>query len=354
MTMMPLGIDAVLQPVVDGGSRRGIPAAAEIHEKVGYAASFSREHSGNPFLPVALAATSTERIELGTSVSIAFARSPMDTAYLAHDLQALTDGRFVLGLGTQIRPHITRRFSMGWDKPTVRMGDYITALKAIWASWRDGTRLDHVGPYYQHTLMTPAFTPQDHGHGDPLVHLAAVGPAMTNVAATLADGLITHPFASSEYQRQITVPQVEATLSNRGRSRENFRISGSVLVATGRTDAEMDTAITALRARIAFYGSTPAYRKVLEFHGWEEVGDRLHALSVSFDPGKWDAMAEAIPDEMLRTIGIVAKPEHLADEVRTRYEGVLERICINNVVSSSTEIIDDVVADLVRKQRVAG
>ncbi|MFC5749546.1 TIGR03617 family F420-dependent LLM class oxidoreductase [Actinomadura rugatobispora] len=311
-------------------------------EAAGYAGTFTRETDTDPFLPLALAAGGTERIELGTAVAIAFARSPMTLAYTAHNLQTLTGGRFVLGLGTQVRGHIVRRFSMGWDAPVARMRDYLDALRAIWAAWREGTPLKHEGAFYTHTLMTPAFTPPPHSYSDPPVLLAAVGPAMTDLACERADGLLVHPFSGHAYLREVTRPRVGEALARHGRDAGCFRVGGSVLVATGRDEEETAASVAALRARVAFYGSTPAYRPVLAHHGWGDLADRLHGLSKSGRPDRWQAMADLMPDEVVHTIGVVADPDDLAARVADRYRGLLDRVSLNHPGKVPPELLDTV------------
>ncbi|MEW2353332.1 TIGR03617 family F420-dependent LLM class oxidoreductase [Spirillospora sp. NPDC029432] len=323
--------------------------AAERQEAAGYAGTFSREIDSDPFLPLALAAGRTERVELGTAVAIAFARSPMTLAYTAHDLQALTGGRLVLGLGTQVRGHVVRRFSMGWDAPVARMRDYLAALRAIWASWRDGTPLSHEGPYYTHTLMTPGFVPRPHGHGDPPVLLAAVGPAMTELACASADGLLVHPFSGADYLRAVTGPRVADGLARNGRAPGAFRMAGSVLVATGRDERELAASLAALRARVAFYGSTPAYRPVLAHHGWGDLADRLHALSRTGRASRWEEMARLVPDEAVRTIGVVAEPGGLAARITGRYRGLLDRICLTSPGKVPARLLDAAAAEISRR-----
>ncbi|MFI0352930.1 TIGR03617 family F420-dependent LLM class oxidoreductase [Actinomadura sp. 9N407] len=328
------------------GALADAPEVAERQEAAGYAGTFSRESDSDPFLPLALAAGRTERIELGTSVTVAFARSPMTLAYTVHELQALTGGRFVLGLGTQVRGHIVRRFSMGWDAPVARMRDYLDALRAIWSSWREDTPLHHEGQYYTHTLMTPEFVPRAHDHPDPPVLLAAVGPAMTELACAQADGLLVHPFSGPDYLREATRPRIEENLARNGRSLDAFRIAGSVMVATGRDEAELAESVEALRARVAFYGSTPAYRPVLAHHGWGDLADRLHALSKTERTGRWEEMARLVPDEVVHTIGVVAEPDALAARIAERYTGLLDRISLNNAGKIPSHLLDAISAQL--------
>jgi probable F420-dependent oxidoreductase len=319
-------------------------AAATDEERLGYAGTFTRETSTDPFLPLAAAATRTGRIELGTAVAIALARSPLLVAQAAHHLQALSGGRFVLGLGSQVRAHVERRYSMPFTPPVARMRDHLAALRAIWAAWRTGEPLGHRGPFHTHVLMTPAFRPPPHPHPDPPVLLAAVGPAMTALAAEAADGLLTHPIAGADYLRAVTLPAVGAALAGAGRSRDGFRVAGSALVATGRDEAELAAAVTGLRARIAFYASTPAYRPVLAHHGWGELADRLHALSRGRDPGRWDAMTALIPDEVVTTLGVVAPPDELGAAVLTRYTCLLDRVALSHPGPVAPAVLDQAVA----------
>src|SRR6202035_1997731 len=242
---------------VDGKLGAG-PAAAVIeearrHEKAGYDGLWSSESAHDPFLPLVRAAEHTERIELGTAIAVAFARSPMQLAYTAHDLQAYSDGRFVLGLGSQIKPHIERRFGMPWSHPAARMPEFVMALRAIWSAWNDGTKLDFRGDFYQHTLMTPFFSPPPAPGGAPRVFLAAVGEAMTTVAGEVADGLLVHAFSTERYLREVTLPALGRGLAAAGRSRADAEVSLLLMIATGRTEEEMARAVAATRQQIAFY-----------------------------------------------------------------------------------------------------
>jgi len=323
---------------------------AQGQEAAGFAGTFSRESNNDPFLPLALAAESTSHIELGTAVAIAFARSPMLTAYSAHEVQAASNGRFVLGLGTQVRAHIERRYSMPWGKPVARMREYIGALRAIWDSWRTGAPLKLAGEYYQHTLMTPAFTPPPNDYSDPVVMLAAVGPAMVSLACQHADGIFTHPFASSEYLRSRLIPRINAQLAADHRSPGAFRIAASALVATGNSQSELRVSIEQLRAKIAFYGSTPAYRPLLELHGWGDLADRLHDLSRRGTPERWTQMARLIPDEAIRTIGITGSPDEVAREATIRYAGLVDRLALSFVGTTHGPAVDRVHRTIMKQQ----
>src|SRR4051812_46728957 len=257
-----------------------VPTTARDLEDRGYAGVWASEADHDPFLPLLSAGQATSRLQMGTAIAVAFARSPMTLAMTAHDLQRYTHGRFLLGLGSQVRAHVERRFAMPWSPPVERMREYVAALRAIWAAWQEGTRLRFQGEHYRHTLMTPMFSPPAHEWGAPPVHLAAVGPGMTRLAGEIADGLLAHSFTTARYLRERTLPALAEGLATAGRSREQVSISLPGLVVTGRTDAEREAAAAAVRATIAFYGSTPAYRPVLELHGWAELADELHRLSI--------------------------------------------------------------------------
>ncbi|GIU87160.1 MAG: LLM class F420-dependent oxidoreductase [Acidimicrobiia bacterium] len=291
-------------------------------EEFGYDGLLTAETAHDPFLPLAVAARHTERIELGTGIAVAFARTPMVTAHTANDLQRASKGRFVLGLGSQIKPHIEKRFSMPWSHPAARMREYILALRAIWSAWNEGTKLDFRGDFYTHTLMTPFFSPPPNPYGAPKVFLAAVGERMTEVAGEVADGIIVHGFTTERYVKEVTLPAVERGLAKAGRDRASFEISGPLFVVTGADEAQMEGARRAVRQQIAFYGSTPAYRGVLELHGWGDLQTELNTLSKQ---GEWVRMGDLIDDEILRTFAVVAEPEQVGAELKKRYGGVVDR-----------------------------
>jgi len=305
-----------------------VPATARDLEARGYAGVWASEADHDPFLPLLSAAQATTRLQVGTGIAVAFARSPMTLAMTAHDLQRYSRGRFVLGLGTQIKPHIERRFSMPWSAPVSRMREYIAALRAIWATWQDGTPLRFEGEHYRHTLMTPMFSPAAHEWGAPPVYLAAVGPAMTRLAGEAADGLLVHGFTTERYLRERTLPALEEGLAAAGRTRAEVTVSFPGLVVSGRTDAERAKAAAAVKATIAFYGSTPAYRPVLELHGWEGLADELHTLSVSRREDKWTAMRDLVDDEVLGTFAVVADPDDVGPQVLARYGGLVDRFSV--------------------------
>ncbi|MFJ4199504.1 TIGR03617 family F420-dependent LLM class oxidoreductase [Streptomyces sviceus] len=319
---------------------------ARHHEKAGYDGLWASESKHDPFLPLVLAAEHTDRLEVGTAIAVAFARSPMQLAYTAHDLQTYAGGRFSLGLGSQIKPHIERRFDMPWSRPAARMREYVSALHAIWAAWNEGEKLNFRGDFYSHTLMSPFFSPPPAPGGAPKVFVAAVGQAMTRVAGEVADGLLAHGFTTERYLREVTLPTVEAGLAASGRTRADFAVSHLLLTATGRTEEEMTRAIDGTRAQIAFYGSTPAYRGVLELHGWGELGDELHALSTSRREDKWEAMSGLVDDEVLHTFAVVAEPERVAGEIRRRYGALVDRVSFYTAYEIDAEVWEPIVQEL--------
>jgi probable F420-dependent oxidoreductase len=323
-----------------------VAEAAARHEAAGYDGLWSSESKHDPFLPLVLAAEHTERIEIGTAIAVAFARSPMTVAYAAHDLQAYSGGRFMLGLGTQVKAHIERRFAMPWSEPARRMREYITALRAIWASWDDGVPLDFQGDFYSHTLMTPFFSPPPLASPPPSVHLAAVGERLTEVAGEVADGLLVHAFTTERYLRERTLPALERGLSASGRTRNDIALSIPGLVATGTDEESMARAVEATRKQVSFYGSTPAYRSVLEVHGWGELGEELTALSRSGDPQRWETMASLVTDEVLHEFAVVAEPHLLADAIRARFAGLIDRFSFYPSYEIDDAIWDDVVTKL--------
>ena len=300
-----------------------VPALASDFERQGYDGCWTGEIDHDPFLPLLLAAEHTSRLEVGTSIAVAFARSPMTVANMAWDLQAYSGGRFNLGLGSQIRPHIERRFSMPWSHPARRMREYVEALRAIWTAWQDGGRLDFRGDFYSHTLMTPMFTPQPLSCPFPKVFLAAVGEAMTTVCGEVADGLIGHAFTTKRYTDEVTTPALVAGLDAAGRKRSDVEVACPVFIVTGETEEAMAAAAVGVRKQLAFYGSTPAYRAVLELHGWGDLHTELHRLSKQ---GGWDAMGELIDDDVLGEFAVVAPLSDVASALRTRCEGSIDRV----------------------------
>ena len=301
----------------------GIGDRARMMEQDGYSGLLSAETSHDPFLPLALAAQHTERIELMTAIAVGFARNPMVLAHTAWDLQALSQGRFLLGLGSQIQAHITKRFSMPWSRPAARMEEMITAIRAIWEAWQTGERLNFRGEFYRHTLMTPMFSPGPIDVAPPPILISAVGPLMTRVAGRAADGLVCHAFQTAEYLRDVTMPNVHAGLADAGRERSDFQISMPVFVVSGFREEEVAAQAARTRQQIAFYGSTPAYRGVLEHHGWGDAQTELNRLSKR---GQWVEMGNVIDDEMLGAFAIVAEPHEVPERIAERFGGSLDRL----------------------------
>lgn len=296
-------------------------------EEMGYSGVQSAETAHDPFLPLAFAAKATRRVDLVTGIAVAFARNPLTMAHLGHDLNAASNGRFVLGLGSQVRAHITKRFNMPWSSPAARMREFVLAMRAIWANWHQGEPLRFVGRFYKHTLMTPFFTPANKEHGAPRVFLAAVGPLMTEVAGEVADGIIVHAFTTEKYLRETTLPALErgfAKARARGeeKSRANFEISYPCFVVTGRDERELAAAQRATRQQIAFYGSTPAYKPVLDSIGAGALQPRLNAMSKQ---GRWAEMGALIDDDMVRQFAVVGAPDAIAATFRARFGDVVDR-----------------------------
>lgn len=291
-------------------------------ENMGYHGSYTAEVNNDPFFPLLLGAEHSARIELFTAIAVALARNPMTLANLAHDLQQYSRGRFVLGIGSQIEAHITKRFSMPWSSPAARMREFVLAMRAIWACWYEGKKLDFRGEFYQHTLMTPMFTPTHLQYAAPRIRMGGVGPQMTEVAGEVADGFIAHGFTSPEYMRAVTLPAIERGLAKSNRTRTDFEIVCPVMVVSGETEQAFVASREIIRKQLAFYGSTPAYRAVLDFHGWGDLQNELNALSKQ---GLWDEMTKHITDDILQTLAVVCeKPEQIPTVLKTAYGGLMD------------------------------
>ncbi len=286
-----------------GGSLAGVAAAAATAEDEGFDGVVTAETAHDPFLPLTLAATTTSRIDLATGIAVAFARSPMTLAQTAWDIQDLSGGRLILGLGSQIRPHITRRFSMPWSHPAARMREFVLALHAIWDAFSGSARLDFRGDFYEHTLLTPFFNPGPIDAGKPRVFLAAVGERMTEVVGEVCDGMLVHGFTTERYLREVTVPALGRGAAAGGRDVSAVELSLPAFVVTGRDEATMAAAAAAVRSQIAFYGSTPAYRGVLELHGWRGVCRMLALMILGVIPLLDGAVVSRPSDVGLRPDG---------------------------------------------------
>jgi probable F420-dependent oxidoreductase len=299
--------------------------AAVAAEDAGYDGWWATETQVDPFLGCAVAAERTARVELGTAIAVAFARNPMTVALAANDLQSLSGGRFALGLGSQIKPHITKRYSMPWSKPAARMREFVLAIRAIWETWATGAPLEFRGEFYTHTLMSPFFNPGLNPHGNPRIFLAAVGPLMTEAAGEVADGLLCHGFSTERYLREVTIPALERGRAKAGKSMDGFEISGPSFIVAEDSEEKLEQGRQFVKQQIGFYGSTPAYRPVLEVHGWGELQDELNAMTKR---GEWDQLHEAIDDEVLDTFAVIGAPEECVAEVKRRYGDLVTRITI--------------------------
>ncbi|HMI87592.1 MAG TPA: TIGR03617 family F420-dependent LLM class oxidoreductase [Polyangiaceae bacterium] len=300
-----------------------VPALARELATAGYDGAFSFEGPHEPFLPLLLAAEHAPSLEISTGLAIALARNPMVVANLAYDLHAYAQGRFILGLGSQIRPHIERRYSSTWERPLARMREFVLALKAIFACWNDGDTLDFRGEFYTHTLMPPLFHPGPNPHGRPPIMLGAVGAKATEIAAEVADAMLVHPFHSVASLKTITLPAVERGLQRAGRAPSDFFLACQSLVVTGADDNEIDAARAATRSQIAFYASTPSYRVVLDAEGWGELQPELQAMTRR---GQWAEMTAAITDAMLERFAVVGSPEQVGELLCQRYGAMARRI----------------------------
>ncbi|SNQ47175.1 conserved hypothetical protein [Frankia canadensis] len=320
-------------------------AAREI-EQAGYDGLWVGETKHDPFLQVFQALQATENITVGTSIAIAFARTPMTTANVAYDLARHARGRFVLGLGSQVKPHIERRFSMPWSSPAARMREFVLALKAIWTAWQEESKLDFQGEFYTHTLMTPFFAPPPHPAGPPPVFVAGVNTVMTEIAGEVADGFFIHPFTTPRYLEEVTLPALRRGREKTGKTLEGFEIAGPSFVAVGRTEQELATAIAGTKAQIAFYASTPAYRAVLELHGWGELQPELTRLTKE---GKWESMADLIDDEMLHTFAIVGGPDEIGPALIAKLGAVATRLTFYATYKTDPELLPE----LLRQVRAA-
>ena len=312
-------------------------------EAAGYDGWFTGETAHEPLLACGAAGAATDRIQVGTGIAVAFPRSPMHVAQAAHDLQALTGGRFVLGLGSQVKAHVEKRFSATWSAPAARMRDYVLALQAIWTAWETGDRLAHRGEFYRHTLMTPFFTPPAHGHGAPPVWLAAVGQRMTEVAGEVADGLLCHGFTTDRYLREVTLPALLTGAARAGRTRADLEVSLPVFAVTGHDPTATARADAFVRGQLAFYGSTPAYRPVLDLHGWGDLHEALHAHSLR---GEWDVMPGLIDDEVLDAFAVVAPPDGLGAAIRARYGDLADRVSLYTSFRPTAADVARLVSDL--------
>ncbi len=296
-------------------------------EDIGYDGAFSFEAKHDPFVPIAVAGEHTTSIELGTAVAIAFARTPMTLANSGWDLQTVTRGRFTLGLGSQIRPHIEQRFSMPWSHPAERMREMVQAIHAIWSAWEEGTPLDFRGDFYTHTRMIPAFDPGPNRFGRPKIFTAGVGPKMTEVAGEVADGFLVHPVNTRRSLEQITVPAIERGAIRAGRAAADVEVVCVTIVITGRDEAEFMRSRDAVRAQLAFYGTTPAYAPVFALEGYGDLHPILKAMAKE---NRWNEMGALIDDDLIDAIAVVGAPDEIAAKLQTRLGGISRSVSLVN------------------------
>lgn len=292
-------------------------------ENYGFAALWTSETAHNPFLPLTLAASATQRIELGTAIAVAFPRSPMVTAQIAWDLAAQSNGRFLLGLGTQVKPHIERRFSTTWAAPTPRLREYIESLRAIWDTFQNNKPLLYAGEHYKFTLMSPFFNPGPIQHPDIPIYIAGVNEHLCRLAGEMCQGFHVHAFHTPRYLKEVVIPNIEQGAAKAGRTRADCALSCAIFVVMGDTSQEIKENSAFVRSQIAFYASTPSYKTVMDLHGWGDLAVKLNEMSRQ---GRWFEMGDLIGDDVLKEFAVVAPASEIAHAVKTRYEGLLDRV----------------------------
>ena len=314
-------------------------------EAAGFDAVMTVEVAHDPFTPLALAALATERIELTPSIAVAFLRSPTVTASQAWDLQANSNGRFVLGLGSQVRGHNERRFGIPWSPPAPRLRDYVRALRAVWHCWETGEKLDYRGEHYKLTLMTPDFSPEPTGLPMVPVTIAAVGEAMLRVAGEVCDGVRLHPLCSRRYLEQVALPRLAEGMQRSGRDRAHFDVFGGGFVVTGPDQETVAAGIERVRRRVAFYGSTRSYLPILSLHGLDELGLKLHAMSLD---GRWNEMTSEVSDDVVRIFAACGIYGEIARVIEERFGGVADAIEISFPVDTPAGLQRELLTDIQR------
>jgi probable F420-dependent oxidoreductase len=302
---------------------RAVADYARRAEDIGFDALWSTEVKHDPFLPLAVAATTTQQLKLGTAIAVAFPRSPTITAHIAWDLQTSSHGRFMLGLGTQVKGHNVRRFGVPWEAPAKKLRELIGALQALWDCWQNGTPLKVEGEFYNLSLMIPEFSPEPQPYGRPPVYIAGVNPLMCRLAGELGDGFHVHPMHTIKYLQEVVLPNIALGAARAGRSRNDIALSSLVFVITGDTPQEMAVARERVRSQIAFYASTRNYRLVLDTHGWGETFAQLNKKAAQ---GAWNTMAQEITDDMLAVFAVEGAPEEIPDKLQAKYNGILDRL----------------------------
>jgi len=325
-----LKLDALVFP----GSLKSLPETARYLEEIGFDALWTLETQHNPFFPLILSAEHTRTMKLGTSIAVAFPRSPMVMAHIAWDLQEFSSGRFILGLGTQVRGHIERRFSAAWDSPGPRLREIILALRAIWECWQNGSPLKYQGKFYSFTLMTPFFNPGPIPHPAIPIFIGGLNPYMCRLAGELCQGMHIHPLHTVKFIREAIAPGIKEGTDKAGRDYREISLSTAAFVATGKDKEAVEKAKEKIRSQIAFYSSTRNYFPVLEMHGW---GDTALALQKKSIAGDWEGMAREISDEMLDELAIIGTYAELAEKIQKKYEGVIDRLSLYDCVPTPEE-----------------
>jgi probable F420-dependent oxidoreductase len=296
-----------------------IPNVARAAEDLGFAGLWTSETQHDPFLPLALAAEHTSRIELGTAIAVAFPRSPTILAHIAWDLANASRGRFILGLGTQVKAHIERRFGMTWESPAPKLREMILAMRALWQAWQGDGKINFRGEFYKITLMTPFFNPGEIDYPDIPIYIAGVNEHLCRVAGELCQGFHVHPFHTPEYIRQVVLPNIKLGAEKTNRSRADVQLASSIFIATNDDEREL------VRQQISFYASTPSYKAVLDVHGWGEVNEKLGALAAR---GKWSEMTAFITDDILNEVAIIAPADEISARIKQKYAGLLDRVAL--------------------------
>lgn len=305
------------------GEPAEVAGLARKAEEFGFDCFWVNETKHDPFVQLAVAAGSTEKIALGTSIAVAFSRSPTTLAYTAWDLQSLSRGRVILGLGSQVKGHIERRFGMKWEPPAPKMRDEILAIRSVWKSWQEGTKLDFDGRFFHLDLMSPFFNPGSIPHPSIPIYVAGVNPGMCKVAGEVAEGLHVHPLHTVRYLKEVINPALENGAAKARRKRSEVIVAASIFAAVGDTDREIGSLREAYREQIAFYASTRSYRKVMELHGWEDIADRLRRRSME---GDWKGMPTEVPDEILDEFVIEGTWEDIGKVIARKYGDLVDRV----------------------------
>ncbi len=325
------------------GTWKNVAANARAAEDNGYDILLSSEIAHDPFAPLVIAAMNTSRITIGTNIAVAFPRSPMVVANTAWDLHANSGGRFFLGLGSQVKGHNERRFSVPWSAPVPRLREYIQALRAIWRCWEKQEPLDFQGEHYRFTLMTPEFAPEPTGLPPIPVAVAAVREPMIRMAGRICNGVKLHGFATRKYLEEIAMPALRAGMAQAGTARENFHVSGGGFIATGANREEVDKQLETIRYRVAFYGATRTYHAVFEPHGWQDLGMKLHEMSKK---GQWDAMAKQVPDDVLHAFAAIGTYAELKAAIESRFGGLTDSLLMGFPPGTKAGVQREVVQEM--------